>query len=379
MRDFWFGWSETTEDLLHAGWGTPENGYVWALGRTSQLRVPLAGDGAAVTAVLDMRPFVEEPALWRQRLAVGQDGRLLGFVDLRRHSAIAFPLRIHAGQHHTLLQFDHIDAAVDTARVRHKSGQPFAFALQCLRLFPTPPAHQAESLPPIEGQLADGSFAARVLALTGLSLRDISAQFEGLGNGCGMGFLQQLVGDDRPGLLRFAAVWQPQLVDALLNGFAGLGRADALHFGHRNNTDPNWRIVDEVYGFTFPSPYPRGLAPPAGALMRAGRMLARLAEYVVQAAAEGGRIFGMRLDEDAGLPAALAVQAALGARGDVTLLCLQDGAPGQRGAVERWGQRLLRGYALAVDGAAEERASVLANAWLLDRAERGREKEAVLF
>ena len=97
----------------------------------------------------------------------------------------------------------------------------------------------------------------------------------------------------------------------------------------------------------------------------------RLAEKLLEDAANGDKIFAFRTDVPMLAEGAVALRAMLGAIGDVTLLWITDGTDAQCGGVERIGHRLLRGYAVVVDGPDEHFVSIMANAWILSQAERG--------
>ena len=265
-----FGCNETTEGWLEDGFGEPEGGYVWALGRRSVLRIPADGSGQPILAALDMRPFLDPPHAVRQRLAVGQDGRLLTYLDLQSRTVVGLRLTPRPGQHSVLVQFDHLDAEAGGARLRYDDGRPLAYALDNVRLFSAPPAHAPASMAPVNAPIEDGSMAAHVRKMTGLELSELAACFESFGNGCGFGLVQQHLGHDQPALLRFAGCWQPALVAAFANGFAGLGRPDALYFDIRAEIDQTWRLIDTVYGLSIPTPYNRFVPPPGDAIARAG-------------------------------------------------------------------------------------------------------------
>jgi hypothetical protein len=372
MTEIRFGWNETTEDWLAEGFGEPEDNFVWALGRRSVLRMPVDGSGQPVLAALDMRPFLDPPQLEWQRLMVGQDGRLLTYLDLHVPTVVALRLTPKPGQSSVLLQFDHMNAEAGRGRIRHDSGLPFAYALENLRLFPAPPPHAAVSRARIEGRLEDGSLSERVHNAAGLELSELAAHFVSFGNGCSFALVQRQIGSDQPALLRFGGCWQPSLARALLHGFVGLGRPDALRVDTYIPGEATWRMTDEVFGFSIPTPYDPRVRPPDDAVARAGRTLPWLAEKLLEDVASADKIFVYRAQQPIPKEGALALRAALGTIGDVTLLWLTEGTDTQRGTVERIGHRLLHGYACAVDGPDEEIVSVMANAWILAEEERGR-------
>jgi hypothetical protein len=377
VREAHFGWNETTEHWLASGWAEPENRYAWAVGRSSTLRVPVDADGGDIVAVLDIRPYLEPPALPRQRFVVGADGRLVTYLDLACHTAVALRLTPVSGQTSVMLQFDHVDAHLGDPARRHGHGLAFAFMLFSARIVPAPEKAAPRSLPPLTGRISDGSLQAQVRALTGLTIEDLIARFESLGNGCALGLLQQQMGVARPGLLQFSEWWQPRLVDALMQDFRGFGRPDKLEWLERHSVDPGWLVRDQIYAISIPTPYDKSAPVPPHAPALESRRLPRLATKLLEDAANAEKIFVFRSPDPLIAEAAEAVRAALAHRGDVTVLWLTDGAPGSLGGVQQIDHGLLRGYHPPGDAPIESLVSVLANAWVLAQQQRAKNTEAL--
>jgi len=376
------GWNETTEQYLLSGWGKPEDRYAWAIGRSSTLRVPVDGSGAPVLALLDMRPYLEPPALTRQRFVVGVDDKLVTYLDLPCHTSVAVRLTPAPGQTSVVLRFDHLDADAGNPALRHHHRLPFAFMLFSVRVLPAPPLVPHARLPAIGGTMADGSLQAEVRRLTGLTAEQLVGNFESLGNSCAVGLLQQQMGVARPGLLQFAEWWQPRLVDALIRDFTQLGRPDKLEWVERHKGDSGWLVRDQIYALGSPTPHDKNVPVPPYARAREARRLPRLAAKLLEDAAEFSKIFVLRTGDPLTEPGALAVRAALARHGDVTVLWLNDGPPEMLGSAEQIGHGLLRGYHPRGGPPMDTLLSALANAWRLRQvatAAPSEEGKSVLF
>ena len=351
LSEWRFGWNAETEGCLQDGWGAPEDGYVWALGRTSRLRLPLDRKQRQRPGLLllDMRPFWNgiDPA--RQRIAVGADGRLLRYLDLRKRAVVAIPVEPDASADGITVHFDHLDAASQPQTPVHATGLPFAWALASARLVPQLPAARPHMLPPLVFEHTPSSpddpvVASAVRARTGRTLPDVVSCFESLGSGCGLGTLQRRLGKLPIGLLIYAALHQHQLVEGLLAGFADLGRRDRLYWGVRSEVDTTWRMIDQIFGMSMSTPYPRSLPQPERGLVQASTSLPWLASKLMADMATAGKIFTIRFDGIPDEAAALAVLAAMRRFGNSCLLWLVEDGTGAPGSVERLASGLFRGH-----------------------------------
>jgi hypothetical protein len=368
MREWRFGWNETTESCLADGWAEPEDGFVWAIGRTARLQLPIEPSSYPRPSLLllDMRPVGYPGDSARQRVAIAVDGRPLSYVDLRQRITVAFPVHPRAHETHLTLRFDHFDAADGPCAVAHHSGAPLAWALACARLVPQPaalpPAHLPALLPPVPNQFSDGSLAGAVKGRTGLSIPELLSRFEGIGSGCWLGLLQAKFGMMPIGLLTYAGVLQFRLVDGIFAGFADLGRPDQKVWAIRWEGDTTWRMMDLVYELSLATPYPRDVPPPENGFALASVSLPWLADKLMTDIANGEKLFVARPMEAPNEAAGLAVLAALRHFGDAQLLWVVEDGSGPTGSVIRLPSGLLKGHKDLTD---ESIVSVLANAYAL--------------
>jgi hypothetical protein len=365
MQEFAFNWNESTEEYLLEGWDTPEDQYVWSLGRRSRLLVPVDGSGTPVLVMLDMQPYLEEKKLELQRIVIGADDKLVTFLKLPCQTAVALPVSPAPGRTHVELSFDHLDSDQGSPEKRHMHGLPFGFMLFSMRVLPAPPPAPPAGIPALTGTIADGSLQAQIMTATGLAPEALAARFESLGNGCALGVLQQQLGVARPGLLQFTEWWQPMLINGLLHDFAHLGRPERLEWIERHTTDPMWLVRDAQYSIGAPTTHDKSAPPPPRAVAREPARAARLAEKLLEDLAANEKIFAFRTGAPLTERGAEALRAALARRSDVTALWLTDGPPELWGSVEQISHGLLRGYHPASAHHMDQLLSVLAGAWVL--------------
>ncbi len=377
MAETRFSWNEATEGLLGEGFGTPEDAYAWAVGAHSVLHVARSvtrgKTKAGHSVLLDMRPFAPpDGSAMRQRVAIGADERLLGFVDLRAQLTLGFALpAVDTADDFVLISFNNVDAAFETSDPLFHFGKPFACALSTVRVGAAIPAAEPAYRAPLVGNLADGSLQDAVRSLTGLGPEPFARRFESMGNGCALPNVQRRLGDSRAGLLRFVENRQPALVRAILAGFAEIGDVDSYHWGVRHADDAEWRLIEESYGFSIGTPYPRDVAPPADGFVRLARVMTRLAENFLAQIGDGEAVFVWRGSEAmsglAAEAAAYAVWAALRVWGaGVRMIWLSTGGEGVAGSAQRLGCGLVRGHLEAVGVVSDEAVvSALANGLVL--------------
>jgi hypothetical protein len=347
---FRFGGNTKTAAMLGEGWGAPEADYVWSVERRSTLRLPIAGDGER-TLVLDIRPYIDH-AVARQRIAVGADGHLLGFISAAQRIAVAFTLPQSAQRAKFVeLSFDNIDAAKPRDSGLYADGRPFVFMLLRVRVLRRAPAKAKRR--------------ARAHGGMGPAARDLVAGFESLGSMCEMGLLQRRLGHEPVGLLRFAGITTPHLVDGIFEGFWGLGRPDTLIAESRAAAEHTYFVVDDHYALSMQTSISSRRVSIAQLKQQLSRHLPFLVRKFFEDLVAAERIFVFQRRDETIRPEADAVLAALSVWGDATLLWVQEDAV-RAGDVERITPRLIKGF---VDGSDESWLSVLRKA----------RKEAVLF
>jgi len=367
------GWNEPTEHLIGEGFGMIEDAYAWAIGRHSTAILPVPPHAPThLAALIDLRPYISPSGAQSQRVAIGADEGLLGFVNLPEPLTLAFNLPPARGRADYTLTFDNFDASFETTDPIYHFGKPFACALSGLRITQALPSCTPASRPPIEGSLEDLSLQNSVEKITGLSIADLASKFESLGNCCDVARTQRRLGYHGSGLMTFGATWQPELVRAVIDGFAAIGDTTGYRWGVRSNADSDWRVFIQEYGFNLASPYPIILPPPANGFLRLSRIYSRLAEKTLAQMAAGETIFVLRMtgtaQGDTAIAAALAVWAAIRKWGNPKLLWLVHGAKKSFGSAERLSCGIVCGYLplppLEMESD-EYTTSVLANAWML--------------
>jgi hypothetical protein len=372
VTEFWFGGNEDTEAMLREGWGEPEFNYVWAAGRHSVLDIPATR--ADTILLLDLKPYIERPMTALQRVAIGVDGQLLGFVALTQRTTLGFALPPAPRRAVTReITFDNMDAAAPRDIGLYRDGRPFAFMLCSVRIFTGEEAQGAETplRPALAGSLDDGTLQAAVLDATQLTATDIAAGFESLGCVCELGLLQRRLGREPNGLLRFSGIATPMLIEGILNGFWGLGRPDTLHLHRRQDPQFGYWAADEVFELDFQTPVSSLEVSEDVVKRQLSRAMPFLAYKFFEDAIAAEKIFVFQRRDRTTRPEAAAVQAALSTWGDVTVLWVeQDNA--RPGTAQRLGPRLLHGYVDTYgengSGSHDAWISMLTNAWLLRQA-----------
>ena len=373
MRTILFGWCEPPSLELTRGFGSPEDGYVWAIGPESELLVPLDGTGAPVHVLLDMRPFDDLQFGMRQRIVIGADDRLVGFFELRAHLVLALRIEPTSGQRNVSLHIRNVDAAHNVSGGFYHFGLPFAWALHSVRIIAVPPLGASGFMQALPGVHADGSLDQAVEERAGQPLAELVTHFESLGNCCELGILQlELLGHEQPTLLRTSGIPQRELVEGLARDFELLGRPDTMNFFCRPEPDPTLRLTSGIYGLSNPTPYLRSEPEPKDAITRASRAMAWLAAKFLRDQAAGDKIYVLRLPVIASVEEAmLAVLAMLRRRSDAPILWLVADQSSQRGSVARLPSGLLRGQ-LGPEAAGrgmdpDVLIGLLANAWALQQ------------
>ena len=143
-RSFNFGWNGEDNDLLTDGWGRPEDGYVWAIGGRSTLRIPVNGGQTHELALIDMRPFQHDKAPPQQRVAIDIPGMETQYVTLQDRLIVSVRLAHAPGVAELPIGFTNIDADWETTDPLFHFGKPFAWAISSLRIVPAIPGTTAD-------------------------------------------------------------------------------------------------------------------------------------------------------------------------------------------------------------------------------------------
>ena len=332
LECFEFGANQTTAPMLGEGWSKPEGGHVTALGRHSVLRLDVPKDPGALSIILDMKALGGAGTARPQRIAMGANGRLLDYIALGDQTALALDLPDHPGGGPLEIAFDNLDAG-DPNNALWPDGRPMIFMLFRLHLLQEhgAPAWNAAYRAPI-GAMSAASFGPEV------------THFESLGNLCELGLLQRKFGYEPAGLLRFAGIRTPHLVETLRNGFLGLGRPDTLDISVRDDDQRGYVVIDGPTSIAVQTPVSAVTVSEAALRRQVGRNFPFLARKYLEDVVAGNKIFVFHRRDPTTEPEARAVLAALAQWGDPTVLWVQFDPAEPPGGVLRLGPRLLRGF-----------------------------------
>lgn len=346
-----FGWGGTGNELLGDGWGPPEDGFAWAVGRRSVLHLP--GRPGAHTLILHLWPFTDPDRLPSQRILIGVNEQLVATVALTQAAALGLhlpPLGARDSEWKITLEAD--EGAADRPFGVHSAGLPLVAMLLHLALIARGPERPT---PPADWQPA-------------LSVPELLQRFETLGCTCDYGYLQRQHGAERLGLLHLTLIPIDRLVRGLLDTFRHLGRSDRLVV-HERAHDPFAQIRDETYHAGTHTSFAAGQTSELPAKRQAARIYPFLRARFFAELADGRRLLILRRPETLIPEEVEAVLAALRLHGDAMVLWLEQEGVLPIGKVVRIGPRLLRGR---LDWRPDRRGatetawlSVLQNAWKL--------------
>ncbi len=230
------------------GWADPGESGTWCLGPEASVNVTLApGDGDLLVELV-LQPLVRPPALTGQRLTLLANGAEVGAALVRIESAIGFRIGQHVANGSGDMRLTlRCPDAVSPAELRvGRDARSLGFEVREMRLMWVPPeapvfARRLAPLPMQDGALP-GAMEAAVRTVTGLGVQDLMLQMESLGHNCELGLVQRRCGAEPLGLLRFAGISVPHLLEGLDFCFDGIDDPAELRLY------PNWEGPTEWVG-----------------------------------------------------------------------------------------------------------------------------------
>ena len=170
-------------------------------------------------------------------------------------------------------------------------------------------------------------------------------EFESLGSDCEVGLLQRQFNVEPLGLLRWGGPLIDQLITALRARFDGLGAPGTLRLEDRQR---EYLMHDDVYKMLMHTFIPVDPAQEDRILKQLGRRMTFLKRILIDAIAEGVRIFVFKDVQGSDRSRIAALHEELRRVGPATLLVVQAASPGHRAAdVERLGDGLFLGFVSA--------------------------------
>ncbi len=220
--------------FLVSGWAEPEPPHTWAIGPESvfDLRCPrVAGDRQIEFHVV---PFVADPAPATQQMNVFINGRQIGCENLHGPACLGFrlPHAVFGDAERLTVRLRCPDATAPASVGNSTDPRPLTFMFKEIRVRAVEPEVPFQRLlrhPAFTSRYTDSAAdRAIVRGLTALSLAELALQFESLGINCLFGLFQRRCGVEPLGLLRFAGLHYPDLVDGIESAFNGIGNIDGL-------------------------------------------------------------------------------------------------------------------------------------------------------
>jgi hypothetical protein len=379
---------------LGGGWARAEEGFTWAVGPESHLRLPLGQEGREFVLTMNVIPFVHPPQLSAQRLIVSIEDATIGIATLSRPTVLAW--RIPAGlvrrAERTLVTLSHPDVARPKDVSAGTDERQLAFSVSEVKVHHLPAAMAgSDPLPP---GLSLGSIVAPGFAIhpgielkewvtrrTGLSLPELAAGFESMGDNCEFGLVQRKCDTEPLGLLRFSGSFSNEIVRGLEREFEGIGElADITPQLEGNEGRREFMIHERKYGLVYHTFVYEGERTVDLMRQQEATRLKFLRRKFVDELDAGEKIFvfkrGTHVPESEILPLFMA----LNRRHPNTLLWVVPEEPGRpSGTVEVLMNGLLKGYIdrFAPNDNAHDFSFVAwvrlcVNSWLLNRMMRAR-------
>jgi len=354
------------------GWGPPEGGHRWAVGRESRMRLPVTGPGPDYVLVLRMAPWCDKQTLPAQTVMLAVNGRLMATVQFADMRVLAWRMpACCAGPRETVLSFSHVSSRLARPMTGlDRNGLPLGVMVLSVRLFRLPVVNDdpltRDCLP---GALNDGTLARAVATCTGLTPEELAMRFEGLGHDCEFGLIQRQLGAEPLSLLRFTGMSTPDLVDGLVARFDGVGAADAVDIFMDDRPDRQFRVHEQRYHLWYYTGRTPAETTRAAVLVEQCRRFAFLQRKFLADLRQGEKLYVVSRGECMTEPEALAIFCALNLEGSNTLVWTVHGDADQTGRVDALMPGFLRGHLGLInasnDATPDAWVNVLANSLML--------------
>ena len=236
-----FGGNGNSLSYLGGGWARAEENFTWAVGQESHLLLPLGHEAREFVLTMTVIPFVHPPALNSQRLIVSvdeDDGRGDHAVAADR-AGVAHPGRTDParGTHPGHAVAPRRGAAAGCGGRDRRSrtgvlgvgGEGLSSAGRARR-------RPSGAGGPVSGGAIGPGFGIHpgielkewVTRRTGLSLPELAAGFESIGENCEFGLVQRRCDTEPLGLLRFSGSFSHNIVRGIEREFEGIGEPEDI-------------------------------------------------------------------------------------------------------------------------------------------------------
>jgi hypothetical protein len=236
-----FGGSGNSLSYLGGGWARAEENFTWAVGQESHLLLPLGHEAREFVLTMNVIPFVHPPALKSQRLIVSVDETTIGATTLSRPTVLAWriPVGLIRRAERTLVTLSHPDVARPKDVAAGIDDRELAFSVSEVKVYHLPAALAADH--PVPAGLALGGSIGPgfgihpgielkdwVTRRTGLTLAELAAGFESIGENCEFGLVQRQCDTEPLGLLRFSGSFSHDIVRGVDREFEGIGEPEDI-------------------------------------------------------------------------------------------------------------------------------------------------------
>jgi hypothetical protein len=354
-----FGASGNSLSYLGGGWARAEENFTWAIGQESHLLLPLGQEPREFVLMMSVIPFVHPPALSVQRLIVSIDETTIGMTSLSRPTVLAWriPVGLIRRAERTLVTLWHPDVARPRDLSAGADDRELAFSVSEVRVFHLPAAMAADHpVPPglsLGGMPSPGFGTHPGIDLkewltrrTGLSLAELAASFESIGDNCEFGLVQRRCDTEPLGLLRFSGSLSNDVVRGLEQEFEGIGEpADITPVLEGDEGRREFMIHERKYGLVYHTFVYEGERTADLMRQQEATRLKFLRRKFVEELDAGDKIFVFRRATPVPESEILPLFLALNRRRANTLLWVVPEEPGRpSGTVEVLMTGLLKGY-----------------------------------
>jgi hypothetical protein len=354
-----FGASGNSLSYLGGGWARAEESFTWAIGPESHLLLPLGQEAREFVLIMHVIPFVHPPALSVQRLVVSIDETTVGTATLSRPAVLAWriPVGLIRRSERTLITLSHPDVARPRDIAAGADDRELAFSVSEVKIYHLPPA-MAGSYPVPPGLSLGGTinpgFAIHphidlkewVTRSTGLTVPELAAGFESIGDNCEFGLVQRRCDTEPLGLLRFSGSFSNEVVRGIEREFEGIGEvADITPRLEGPVGKREFMIHERKYGLVYHTFVYEGERAQELMLQQEATRLKFLRRKFVDELDAGEKIFVFKRGTPVPESEILPLFMALNRRQANTLLWVVPEEPGRpSGTVEVLMNGLLKGY-----------------------------------
>ena len=356
---------------LGSGWSAPEAEWTWSDGVEAILTLPIpAGPGDLHVELTAIMYAGGDPAQPQQielhvggRCVVRQLALLKTVLAFRLgRTDMADPAELHIRLHLP-------DAKSPAAMGLGDDRRRLAIGLQDILLLDVPaqmnftPHVRRSLIDPASGLINDG----HITSVTGLPIPTLVGVFESLGTTCEFGLFQRLCHVETLGLLRFAGLALPRLLEGLDDGFSKLDDPAGLTAQIEGST-PEWVVTHEGYGMryhTFRSP---GDISRESLLVQQATILQYRRDKLLEILGTGEKLFVVNRPRYLSAAEALPLLAVLESYGPNALLFVSTDTGQPPGTVEILRSNFYRGALDGIEAVADDAELIGRDTWLSDRA-----------